>query len=134
MRSPCLPTKAECADLRSLACVESVRTVNGKTSVHHRFFISSLAANTPDGPEKMLRYVREHWSIENSLHWVMDMSFRQDEGRARIDNAAENLARLRQIALNLIKREPSRKVGVQTSRMRAGWDSDYLLAILGVRP
>jgi len=124
-----LPKREEWAGLRSLVCVESVRTLNGKTSVFHRFYISSLK---PEAPEKMLRIVREHWAIENSLHWVLDMSFREDDARARVDNAAENLSRLRHFALNLIKMEPSRKVGVKTSRMRAGWDHDYLLKILGV--
>ena len=125
-----LPNQEKWVGLRSLGCVESVRTLNGKTSVYHRFFISSLA---PDDAKDLLRCVREHWSIENSLHWVLDMSFREDEGRARVGNAAENLSRLRHFALNLIKTEPTRKIGVRGSRLRAGWDNDYLLQIVGVR-
>ncbi len=72
-------------------------------------------------------------SIENSLHWVLDMSFREDEGRPRVGNAAENLSRLRHFALNLIKTEPTRKIGVRGSRLRAGWDRNYLLQIIGIR-
>ena len=123
-----LSGRAAWKGLRTVACVESTRTIKGETTIFHRFYISSLGH---EDPAKLLSASREHWTIENNLHWVLDMAFREDEARARVENAAENLSRLRHIALNLIKREPSRKVGIQTSRMRAGWDHDYLLKILG---
>jgi len=125
------PLTSEWAGLQSIARVESARDIDGKTSVFSRYYISSLPAKEP---QKVLQNIREHWGVENSLHWVLDMSFREDESRIRIDNAAENMARLRQIAINLVKNEPTRKVGVQTSRMRAGWDHDYLLTILKQNP
>jgi predicted transposase YbfD/YdcC len=76
--------------------------------------------------------VRGHWGIENNLHWVLDVAFREDESRIRGGHAAENMGRLRHIALNLLKQEKSSKVGVKTKRLRAGWDHDYLLKVLGV--
>jgi len=116
------------AGLQSVACVERLRIAGGKQSIQYSYYISSLP---PDDPGRVLEIVRQHWGIENSLHWVLDMAFREDEARVRINNAAENMSRLRQMALNLIKIEPDRKVGVKTARMRAGWDNNYLIKILG---
>ncbi|MCD4804878.1 MAG: ISAs1 family transposase [Desulfobacterales bacterium] len=74
--------------------------------------------------------VRSHWAIENSLHWVLDLSFREDESRIRKDNAPENFAVLRDIALNMIKKETSLKKSIKSKRLRAGWDNNYLLKVL----
>jgi predicted transposase YbfD/YdcC len=123
-----LPNRTEWADVQSIIMAEALRTQDGKTSVHHRFYISSLS---PEEPARALRVVRDHWGIENNLHWVLDVAFREDESRIRVGHAAENMSRLRHIALNLIKREKSTKVGVKTRRLRAGWDNDYLLKVLG---
>ena len=115
------------ADLASVVRIDSHRTTNGKETFEQRFYISSLP---PESPEKVARAVRDHWGVENGLHWVLDVAFREDEARIRIGHAAENMGRLRQIALNLLKRETSTKVGIQTKRLRAGWDDAYLMKLL----
>jgi predicted transposase YbfD/YdcC len=124
-----LPGCADWPGLRTIVWAESCRVVGGKTSVYHRFYISSSA---PEKPEAYLERVRSHWSVENQLHWVLDMAFREDESRVRLGHAAENMGRLRQIALNLLKQEKTSGVGVKNRRLRAGWDNDYLLKVLGV--
>jgi predicted transposase YbfD/YdcC len=91
-----------------------------------RYFISSLESDA----ESMLRAVRSHWGIENQVHWVLDITFREDDSRIRRDNGAENFAVLRHIALNLLKRENSAKRSLKAKRKRAAWDDDYLLQVL----
>ena len=76
------------------------------------------------------RHIRSHWGIENKLHWVLDMAFREDEARHRAKNAAQNMATLRHFALNIIKADKTRKVGVAIARQRAGWDRSYLIQLL----
>jgi len=75
---------------------------------------------------------RSHWGIENQLHWVLDVAFREDASRAHIGHSAENSALLRKLALNLPRIEPTRKHGVKASRLRVGWDNTYLLRVLGI--
>ena len=77
-----------------------------------------------------MRAVRKHWDIEINLHWSLDVSFNEDLSRVRIGHAAENLSIVRRIALNLLKQETSRKVGISAKRKRAGWDNQYLLKVL----
>ena len=77
-----------------------------------------------------LEVVRAHWSIENSLHWSMDVTFREDQSQVRKDHGPQNMATLRQISHNLLKRETSLKVGIQGKRLKAGWREDYLLKVL----
>ncbi len=77
-----------------------------------------------------MRAVRKHWGIENSLHWVLDVAFREDQCQIRKDHGAENFAMLRHIAVNLLKREKTAKVGVKIKRNKAGWDTNYLLKVL----
>ena len=88
--------------------------------------ISSLDVSA----ERLLEAVRAHWSIENSLHWSLDVTFREDQSRVRKDHSSQNLATLRQISHNLLKRETSLKVGIQGKRLQAGWREDYLLKVL----
>ena len=76
--------------------------------------------------------MREHWGIENSLHWVLDIAFREDESRVRKGHGPENLATIRHMALNLLRRETSSKGGVKARRLRAGLDEAYLLKVLSL--
>jgi len=77
--------------------------------------------------------VRRHWTIENQLHWCLDVAFDEDHCRVRQGHAAENLARLNRMALNLLKQENTCKRGLAAKRLRCGWNPDYLLTALGLR-
>ena len=113
--------------LQSIAMVESEREVLGREkTLERRYYISSLASDAV----KIGRVIREHWGVENSLHWVLDMSFREDQSRIRKDNAPENMAILRHIALSLLKQEKTNKRGIRAKRLKAGWEDSYLLKIL----
>ena len=112
--------------LTSMVMVESERLVDGKTTRQIRYYISSL----PNRAETLLAATRGHWGIENSVHWVLDIAFREDDSRVRKGNAPENLAVLRRMALNMLKAETTSKGGIAAKRKRAGWDSDYLLKVL----
>ena len=100
--------------LRSLAMVESHRSVGEETTVERRYFISSLPGTDA---RQMGRAIRAHWGIETRLHWVLDVAFREDDCRVRQGYAAQNFATIRHIALNLLKREASAKVGVKNKRL-----------------
>ena len=118
------------AGLRSIAVVESRRQVGQEpASVERRYFISSLPGRCA---QKIGRVVRNHWGIESRLHWSLDVCFGEDQSRARIRNAAENLSRVRRIALMLLKQERSTKVGIKSKRLMAGWEEAYLLKVLGI--
>ena len=115
--------------LASIAAVTRTwHAPQGAQSSETRYFITSLA---PDAAE-ILRVVRAHWRVENSLHWSLDISFREDESRVRIGHAGQNLALVRKLALNLLRREKSATMGIKAKRLQAGWSEDYLLAVLGV--
>jgi len=118
---------AQWEGLKSVGMVESTRELNGKASVERRYYLSSLPLNI----ELFARAVRGHWGVENKLHWVMDVCFREDQSRARAGYAAENLATLRRLALNLLKREKTKKRGIRGKQLNAGWDHAYLLRLLG---
>lgn len=113
------------ADLATIALVEGERDGGPP---ERRSDLSSLDGDA----ERLLTAVRSHWAIENRLHWVLDLAFREDECRVRTGHAAENLAVVRHIALNLLRRETTAKVGVATKRLMAGWDDAYLLSVLGI--
>jgi len=114
--------------LRSVGMVESIRQIDGKSTLERRYYLSSL----PVEVETFGRAVRGHWGVENKLHWVMDVCFREDQSRARQGYAAENLATLRRLALNLLKREKTKKRGIRGKQLNASWDHPYLLRLLGV--
>lgn len=117
------------AGLAFVVKVTRERTVlaTKKTSTETAFYIGS---DTKLDARGAAHRIRRHWSIENELHWVLDMGFREDEARHRARNLAENLTTLRHFALNLFKRDPDRKLGIANSRRRAGWDHGYLLHVL----
>jgi hypothetical protein len=81
-------------------------------------------------PEEYLGAIRSHWSIENSLHWILEVVFREDESRYHAGHSCENLALLRKLAISLLKQEETSKASLKTKRLRCGWDDDYLAKVL----
>jgi predicted transposase YbfD/YdcC len=112
--------------LTTLVKVQSERLVGDKRSVEDRYFIASYR----DSANHILQHTRQHWHIENSLHWVLDIAFREDESRIRKGNGPQNFAVLRHIALNLLKHDTSSKLGIKNRRLRTGWDNNYLSSVL----
>jgi len=120
--------RAQWAGLRTVGMVEAIREVGAERTVERRYYLSSL----PLGVETFARAVRGHWSVENKLHWVLDVQMREDHSRARTGYAAENLATLRRLALNLLKREKTNRRGIRGKQLNASWNHAYLLRLLGV--
>lgn len=118
--------------LGSFVLVESERTVKEKneTQVEQRYFISSLPA---DDAARIASVVRTHWAVENDLHWSLDVAFREDESRVREGHAQQNMAMMRRLALSLLKQDTRTKAGIAGRRKKAGWDHDYLLALMTLR-
>lgn len=112
--------------LASLIRLESERTVGGVTTQEVRYYLSSLAGDV----RRALQAIRQHWGIENSVHWVLDVAFDEDDCRIRKDHAPVNMATLRQMALNLLRQETTCKKGFAVKRGKAGWDNAYLHKIL----
>lgn len=116
-----------------LAClvrVESTRTVGAvEHASENRYFICSRRDLSA---KQALHAVRSHWGIENSLHWVLDVAFREDDCRVRAGNAAANLSAVRQLSLGLLKKRTETKVGIKNRRHVAGWDHDFLLRVVGL--
>jgi predicted transposase YbfD/YdcC len=112
--------------LKSVTLVESIREINGKSTVEHRYYLSSLIANA----ERMGEAVRGHWGIENSLHWVLDVVFNEDNARNKKDHSAANMTVIRHMAVNLVKGDKSSKASIRGRRLKAGWDDKYLLKLI----
>jgi predicted transposase YbfD/YdcC len=123
-----LQGRGEWVGLQTIVMVEAWRTQGHETSYERRYYISSLG---PDA-KQIGESVQRHWAIENSLHWVLDIAFREDDSRIRKGHAPENFAMLRHIAVNLLRQERSNKHGVKAKGNRAGWDNDYLLTVLSI--
>ena len=117
-------------NLRSVVCIESTRRIGDAVSTDTRHYLSSLPA---DG-QRLNQVIRSHWQVENRLHWVLDLAFHEDASRVRADHAPENLAIIRHLALNLLRRDPTRRIGLANSRFKAALNDAYLRSILaGVR-
>jgi predicted transposase YbfD/YdcC len=112
--------------LKSIVRIVAQRQIGEKIEIQTRYFISSLSADA----SAILKAKRDHWKIENQVHWVLDIAFREDESRVRKDHGPENLAVLRHMALNLLKNEKTAKGGIHAKRLQAAWNTDYLLKIL----
>lgn len=112
--------------LQGLGMVERQRTVAGKTTVEVHYYLTSLAGSGQQFGEA----VRTHWSVENGLHWVLDVAFQEDQSRLRRDHAAENFAVLRHLALSLLRQEPTCSNGIKVKRLKAAWDDEYLTRVL----
>jgi predicted transposase YbfD/YdcC len=109
--------------LKSIGMVESQRRINGQISeVERRYYILSIESNV----QRFAEAVRHHWSIENQLHWVLDVSFQEDSRQCCQGHSAENLAVIRHIGVNLLSQEKTAKVGIENKRLKAGWDNQYL--------
>ena len=117
-------------NLNSFAMVKRTRQVGDKISEETHYYISSLEHSA--GAKKVANAIRSHWSVENHLHWSLDVAFNEDACRVRKDEGPANLACLRRIAQTQLKRETSAKVGMKNKRSRAGWDQNYLLKVLGL--
>jgi predicted transposase YbfD/YdcC len=121
-----LRRSGEWVGLKSLIEINAQRQMGGVTTTQVRHYLSSLGGNAREA----LRVTRTHWSVENSMNWVLDVAFREDDSRVRTDHAPENLGILRRIALNLLKQDTTFKVGVKAKRKAAGWDEAYLRRVL----
>lgn len=111
--------------LKSMIKLDSQRWINGKLQQKTRYYISSLDASA----QHIAQYIRSHWSIENSLHWVLDVIFHEDQSRIRTDHAPENMALLRKMTLNLIKKNKG-KFSVKAARLKAAWNTKILDQII----
>jgi predicted transposase YbfD/YdcC len=114
----------EWPDLGALLAVETIRSINGtgKTKAEIRYFLTSCG----DDPAILVRAIRRHWSIENNLHWVLDVTFREDDSRVCERTAARNLAVLRKIALNLLAADQATRTSVRGRRKKAAWNDAYM--------
>ena len=113
-----------------MVLIESQRTLDGQTTRELRYYISSRSGSGEHAAKHLGHIIRQHWGIENRLHWTLDMAFDEDRCRVRMGQGGQNLATLRKVALNLLRRETTSKVGIQSKRRKAGWDDDYLLKVL----
>ncbi len=122
-----LSCKEDWEGLKTIGVVESERTVisTGEASIERRYFICSIESSAA----LLAKAVRSHWAIENNLHWTLDVIFKEDESRIREGFAAENMAVIRHLALNMLKMESS-KESVRGKRLKAGWDENFLLSVL----
>jgi predicted transposase YbfD/YdcC len=94
------------------------------------YCLCSLCARVAENGRLFARSVRGRWGIENRLHWMLDIAFGEDDWRLRKENAAQNYAVLRHLALNLLQRDRQSKMGIKNRRLRAAWDETYLLWLL----
>ncbi len=115
-------------DLKAVLAVETIRSVNGTGPVEAeiRYFLTSCS----DAPAVLVRAIRRHWSIENALHWVLDVTFREDDSRVRDRTAARNFALLRKMALNLVAQDQRTRNSLRARRKKAAWDDSYMLQII----
>jgi predicted transposase YbfD/YdcC len=118
--------RREWEGLKSIGMVESVRDIEGKVTTERRFFLCSIAPEAA----AFARAVRGHWAIENTLHWSLDVSFGEDQFRGRAGYAAQNLALLRHMTINILKADTTKKRGIKGKQKNAGWDLPYLLSLL----
>ena len=120
--------RKEWADLNSLICIISAREINKVMQQETRYYISSLEADAA----KISHAIRCHWHVENSLHWVLDVTFKEDDSRIRRGVAAENMSVMRHLALNLIRKEEESKFSIPRKRRKANLYDQYREKVLGI--
>lgn len=122
----------EWTGLKSIIKIESIREFKNSdkpTELATRYYISSLITSA----KELQNAIRLHWGIENKLHWVLDVAFSEDASRKRAGNASQNFSILSKIALNLLKNETSERQGIKGKRLKAAYDQNYLIKILGIK-
>lgn len=124
-----LPQQGDWAGLRSIACVKRTTQSKGKTTEEVRFFISSLNGDA----EALARAIRQHWAVENQLHWHLDVTYREDQSRVRKGNGAENLSVLRRATMNILRNDKTSKRSLRKRRFQASLRREYLLELMGVK-
>lgn len=122
-----LPQRNEWKGLQSIVCIRSKRTIKEKTTEEARYYISSVAPNA----EQQGNAARAHWGIENKVHWILDVGFKEDTIKAKVGNIAENLAVLRHIALNVLKNDKETKLSIAKKQFKAAINNEYVLKLLG---
>jgi predicted transposase YbfD/YdcC len=121
-----LPQKNDWKNLNSIVCLKSTRIVKDRKTIEFRYYISSLSGDA----WKIGRAIRCHWSVENKLHWQLDVTYGEDDCKVRKDNGPENFSVIRRATLNLLKADKKTKAGIKNKRSKAGWNKDYMLSIL----
>ncbi len=116
--------------LRSIGIAQSTRQIGDKITTDTRYYLTAIPTDPANSAKRFARAVRWHWGIENSLHWVLDVCFSEDECRVHKDHGPENLAVIRHLALNLLGRDTTTKAGIKTRRLKAGWNEPYLEHLL----
>lgn len=113
--------------LQSIGLIESVRKVDGETTTNKRYYLNSFSSDA----QLLAHAVRSHWGVENNVHWILDVAFKEDDCPVHSDHAPENLSQLRKMSLNLLSQEKTAKIGVANKRLKAAWDNQYLAKVLG---
>ena len=123
-----LETLGDWPELHTVLAVETIRggQRGGPVQAEIRYFLSSFVGD----PQALAQAIRRHWSIENSLHWVLDVTFREDDSRVRNPTAVRNFALLRKIAINSIGQDRSTSTSLRDRRKKTAWDDDYMLQLL----
>lgn len=122
-----LEDKSLWTDLRSISMVKSTREIQDESTTEYRFYISDLPLSDY---KKVAHAIRTHWQVENCLHWSLDVGFNEDRWRSKLGNCAANMGMINKIALNLLKKEKTAKVGIKNKRLMAAWDEQYLMKVL----